>query len=835
MSDTEVTLTIDGKSVTVPKGTKVVDAAKQVDVAIPVFCYHEKIGPLGCCRMCLVEVEKMPKLMTACTMDVMPDMVVKTTTEKVEKAQKGVLEFTLLNHPLDCPVCDKGGECPLQDNTFKYGMPDTRMEFHRANNAKATPLSSVITIDRERCIACQRCTAYSERIEQDSALVMLNRGFHNEVGTFNNEPYNTRFSGNVIDICPVGALTNTDFRFKARTWDLTNTETLCAHCGCNCNITMGTRLNEFMRIEARPNDAVDDGWICDKARWGHNFVHSKNQISTARENSVGGGKPTSFPVFPHNCTIEDAAGKVAQAFKKIAEEHGPESVGFIGSPYATNEENYLYQKLFRHGLGSNNIDHKSYQDTPGLPVSHYGVEQIETSNVVLLIASDPTEELPILDLRIKKAVTACGTRLVSLNYQKIALDRYSSQSLQYKVGCEAQAIDALTYGLARELGEPAPAQDADQSGISVEDMKSLVETVRSSMKICVVYNPSALSREAVLGVKRLLKMIAKVPTMECGAIPAAPMTNAVGAMDMGLLPDFYPGGVPVTDQEEIKKQWGENAPTGTGLSALEMIARAKKGELKALLVHRSNPVLDFPGGSWVTEALKKLALLVVHDMLETETAKLAHLVLPSNGPGYDEGTTTNIGGRVQARQKALETTQAPDWKIINLMLNVLGDETDYRKVSDVTEEIAVNVPGYQEISKRSVGKTGCNRESIASAEESVSGKPVQADTGKDGSLRLRVATFLFAHDKILDASSKLAHHFQPSTAHLNEKDAHRLGIQDGDTVLLSAENVNLEATAKVNNRCQSGGVVVPRVSDEQGVNGLIGADGGTAWVQVRKV
>jgi predicted molibdopterin-dependent oxidoreductase YjgC len=291
----------------------------------------------------------------------------------------------------------------------------------------------------------------------------------------------------------------------------------------------------------------------------------------------------------------------------------------------------------------------------------------------------------------------------------------------------------------------------------------------------------------------------------------------------------------MSDQEEIKKQWGEKAPTGTGFSALEMIARAEKGELKALLVHRSNPVMDFPGGLRVTEALKKLDLLVVHDMLETETAKLANLVLPSNGPGYDEGTTTNIGGRVQARKKALETTQAPDWKIINLMLNVLGDETNYRRVSDVTEEIACRVPGYQEISKRSVGKTGCNREPISSADESVSDKSVQAGKGKDGSLRLRIATFLFAHDKILEASSKLAHHFQPSTAYLHEKDAQRLGIEDGDTVLLSAENVNLEATAKVNNRCQSGGVVVPRISDEQGVNGLIGVDGGMAWVEIRKV
>jgi NADH-quinone oxidoreductase subunit G len=835
MSDNEITLTIDGKSITVPKGTKVVDAAKQVNVDIPVFCYHEKIGPLGCCRMCLVEVEKMPKLMTACTMDVMPDMVVKTMTDKVEKAQKGVLEFTLLNHPLDCPVCDKGGECPLQDNTFKFGPPDTRMEFHRHNNAKATPLSPVITIDRERCIACQRCTAYSERIEQDRGLVMLNRGFHNEVGTFNNEHYDTRFSGNVIDICPVGALTNTEFRFKARTWDLTNADTLCSNCGCNCNITMGTRLNELMRIEARPNDAVDDGWICDKGRWGHSFVQSKNKILTARENSVGSGRPTSFPTFPHNCNIQEAAGKVAEAFKKIAEEHGPESIGFIGSPYGTNEENYLYQKLFRLGLGSNNIDHKSYRDTPGLPVDHYGFEQIETSNVVLLIASDPTEELPILDLRIKKAVTSCSTRLVSLNDQKTVLDRYSSQSVQYKVGSESIAIDALANGLARELGEPTSVQDVDleKTGISAEDMKALVETVRSSMKICVVYNPSALSGDAVLRVKRLLALIAKVPTMECGAIPAAPMTNAIGAMDMGLVADFYPGGLPMANQEEIKKQWGENAPIAKGFSALEMIGRAEAGELKALLVHRSNPIVDFPGGDRVEKALRKLDLLVVHDMLETETTELAHLVLPSNGPGYDEGTTTNIGGRVQARKSGLEAEHAPDWKIISLMLNALGDEAIYQRSLDVTDEIAKKVPGYQGINRKSIGKSGCNREPVTTSYEMIAEEP--PGSVKDGSLRLRVATFLFAHDKILDASSKLKHHFLPSIAYLNEEDAKRLTIKEGDTVLLTAEDITLEATASVNGRCQPGGVIVPRVSDLHRVNSLIGFNGAPVWVDVKKV
>ena len=831
MSD--VTLTIDGKSVTVPKGTKVVDAAKQVDVDIPVFCYHEKIGSLGCCRMCLVEVEKMPKLMTACTMDVAPDMVVNTVGDKVEKAQKGVLEFTLLNHPLDCPVCDKGGECPLQDNTFKYGPPDTRMEFHRANNVKATPLSPVITIDRERCIACQRCTAYSERIEQDCGLVMLNRGFHNEVNTFNNEPYDNRFSGNVIDICPVGALTNTDFRFKARTWDLTNQDTLCANCGCNCNITFGTRLNEFMRIEARPNDAVDDGWICDKGRWGHDFVKNKNRITAVRENNMKETKPTSLPIFPIDTPTEQAAEKVVEAFKKIADEHGPESIGFLGSPYATNEESYLYQKLFRL-LGTNNIDHKSYLDTPGLPIDHYDIEQIESSNVVLLIASDPTEELPILDLRIKKAVSRCGTKLICLNDQGTALDKYADLNVKYKVGSEAYAVDALAEGLARELGESTDfSSNLRKTGISKDEMKSLVEAVRSSMKICVVYNPAALSGDTVLRVKRLLSMITKIPTIECGAIPAAPATNAVGAMDMGLVSDFYPGGVSVSDSEKVKELWGETAPTKAGLTALEMIAKAKSGELKALWVHRSNPVVDFPGRAQVVEALKNLDLLVVHDMLATETTQLAKIVLPSNGPGFDEGTTTNIGGRVQARKKALDSNSIADWKLISVMLKRLGDETDYSRVAKVLDEISKKVPGYQEINSKLVGKLGCNREQVLS--EAVSPGNLRSAGSSKGKLRLRLVTYLFAHDKILDASSKLAHHFKSSSAFLNEADAGNLGVADGDVIRLSGNGIEIDAELTIDNRCMAGGVVLPKVSDEQGINGLLNLDGSPAWVEIKKV
>ncbi len=823
MANDEVTLTIDGQTVTAPKGTMVVDAAKKVGIEIPVFCYHEKLGPFGCCRMCLVEVEKMPKMATACTLAVAPDMVVKTNTPKVEKAQKGVLEFTLLNHPLDCPVCDKGGECPLQENTFQFGSDDTRMEFNRAGQDKATPLSPVITIDRERCIACQRCTRYSDIIEQEQALVMLNRGFNNEVGTFDNQDYDTKYSGNVIDICPVGALTNTKFRFKARSWDLKNVDTLCAHCACNCNMTLGSRLNKLMRIQANTNDHVDDGWICDKARFGYEFIESKNRILSAR---------SQFDGEPRDLATKDALALTAQTLKKIADEHGAGSIGFIGSPYATNEEAYLYQLMFRQGLKTNNIDHKVYEDLPGLPINHYDFEAVESSNLVLLIGSDPSEELPILDLRIRKAITRKGVKLALLNDQSTALDRFAETALRYDVGFDGAAIGALASGLAGELGIDI-AKDGSKSGISDKEMKALVELTRTSMKICVVYNPSTLSAGSLAKLRQLLQLIGKIPTVECGAIPAAPATNALGAMDMGLLPGYYPGGLALTESDEIKKRFGNDSPLQAGLSAMEMIEKAESGELKALLVHRSNPVVDFPGGERIESALKKLEFLVVHDMLETETTQLANVVLPSVGPGYDEGTTTNIGARVQYRKRGLMSEGLADWQIISQMAAELGVERNYQSSFSVTAEIAESVRGYEDISKKTIKKEGQNRQAIAGVVGDLGNSGESGPKSKKGALRLRVAHYLFANDKILDANTSLAHHFRSSTVHVHEKDAKKMALAEGDAVTVSSGHGKVSATVAVGDRCNPGSAVIERISDEQGVSGLQ-ESGGISWVEITK-
>ncbi|MFQ5715469.1 MAG: NADH-quinone oxidoreductase subunit NuoG [Nitrospinales bacterium] len=825
MDNDKVTLTIDNQTVTASKGALVVDAAKTVDIEIPVFCYHEKLGPFGCCRMCLVEVEKMPKLVTACTLPVSPGMVVKTESPKVVKARQGVLEFTLLNHPLDCPVCDKGGECPLQNNTFKYGPENTRMVYQRAHNVKAAPLSPVITLDRERCIACQRCTRYSEIIEQDQALVMLNRGFHNEIGTFDNQPYATRFSGNVIDICPVGALTNTMFRFQARNWDLDNAKTLCAHCGCNCNITLGARLNKLMRIVSRPNDFVDDDWICDKGRFGYGFVESQNRIQEAVLNQDAETIP-----------LDEACAKVAQRLKDIAEKNGPQSVGFIGSPFGTNEELFLYQKLMRVHLGSNNIDHKAYADTPGLPVPHYDFEQIETSDLVLLIASDPEEELPILDLRLKKAVTRLGVKLMVLNDQKTLMDKYASLSLRYNVGADGATLSALSGILAGEPGLEAGQAAGDlekDTGIGPGDLKRFAEQIRAGRKICVIYNPAALTGNSIHILKNLLSVISRIPEVECGAIPAAPGTNALGAVDMGVLPDFYPGGVSLSETEKIKELWGDSAPLDRGLSAMEMIQKAASGDLKALVVYRANPVVDLPGGKKIEAALKKLDFLAVHDMVHTETSRLAHVILPSNGPGYDEGTTTNIGGRVQYRRRGLKTQNPPDWKIISRIAAALGDESKYLDSFSVTAEIAAKAPGYGEIKRSSIQKVGKNRSPVVSENGARPDAP-PASPRKDDGLRLRVACRLFANDKILEDSSPLAHKFQPSSALLHEVDAKKLGLKTGDRVRVVSGNDEVKARVEVSNACNPGGVVVPKVSDRQDVWSLANNDGSAVWVQIIK-
>jgi NADH-quinone oxidoreductase subunit G len=419
----QVTLTINGQSVTVPKGTLILDAAKKLGIDIPIFCSHPKMAPVAVCRMCLIEVEKMPKLQPACAIPVAEGMVVRTATDAVQKYQKGVLEFLLINHPLDCPICDKGGECPLQDQTYQYGPGASRYNFLKAHFDKAVPLSEKIVLDRERCILCWRCTRFSEEISGERELALIQRGVHTIIGTFNDEMAQSNYQGNWTEICPVGALTSRQYRFISRPWDIDRTASICPGCSMGCNIQIDVRNNKIGRFQSRENLAVDDGWLCDYGRYSFpNFQRDWSvQASVRRDGKLS------------EASYDEAISSAAGALKRA----GKEAAGWA-SPAATVEELFLFQRLFREVLQSSSIDHRGSKVFPDqapedatLPIAD--LERCDY--VVVLGGQEVIDAAPVLHLRLFKSERS-GVKVLKLETGKVA------QALEW-VPVEAQAVGIL--------------------------------------------------------------------------------------------------------------------------------------------------------------------------------------------------------------------------------------------------------------------------------------------------------------------------------------------------------------------------------------------------------
>jgi NADH-quinone oxidoreductase subunit G len=418
----QVTLTVNGQSVTVPKGTLILDAAKAIGIDIPIFCSHPKMAPVAVCRMCLVEVEKMPKLQPACAVYVTEGMAVRTTTDQVGKYQKGVLEFLLINHPLDCPICDKGGECPLQDQTYLYGPGASRYTFPKAHFDKAVPLSDKIVLDRERCILCWRCTRFSEEISGERELALIQRGVHTIIGTFNDEPAQSNYQGNWTEICPVGALTSRQYRFISRPWDLDRTPSVCPGCSMGCNIQIDARHNKIGRFQSRENLEIDDSWLCDRGRY--SFPHFQRQTQER-------------PRIRRDGRLEEVSYEEAIAFAATALKQAGAPVAGWASPAATNEELFLFRRLFREVLKSSHLDHRSgavddaEPDDMTLPIAD--IERCD--HVIVLGGQAVIDAAPVLHLRLFKSQRkGVDVRKVGADDGNKALDA---------IPAEAQAVGIL--------------------------------------------------------------------------------------------------------------------------------------------------------------------------------------------------------------------------------------------------------------------------------------------------------------------------------------------------------------------------------------------------------
>ena len=399
-----VNLTIDGIELTVPEGTLLVEAAKQVSKDIPVYCYHPKLGPAGLCRICLVEVEKMPKLQIACNTVATEGMVVRTSGEKTDEGRRAVLEFLLLNHPLDCPICDKGGECDLQDFSMAYGQGASRNVEGKVPKPKAVDLGPTIVLDEERCIVCQRCVRFDEIITREQSLVVKDRGSHDLIATATDDPYLSNFSGNTTELCPVGALTSKTYRFKSRPWDLHRTQTTCSQCSVGCQLFVDERHGEVLRTMSVEDDATSDGWLCDRGRYNVGFYTDERRIASPLLREGGDWTQISW---------DDAIALWAEKLRGALDDGGPESIAALGGGRLTSEEAYLLQHVFR-AMGVQNLDWRTGRQALATPPLGGSYADLERAQTIVVLGVPPSQTAPVMDLRIRKAVAFGGARLVTV-------------------------------------------------------------------------------------------------------------------------------------------------------------------------------------------------------------------------------------------------------------------------------------------------------------------------------------------------------------------------------------------------------------------------------------
>src|SRR5437660_333486 len=402
----DINLTIDGKKLSVPAGTLIVEAAKTIGIEIPVFCYHHKLDPVGACRLCLVDFSPgPPRPQTACTTPVSEGMVVRTQSAMAVQARADILEFELANHPLDCPVCDKGGECPLQDFTFRHGYPTSRIDGPRLHFKKPIPLSDKIALDRERCVLCYRCTRYYDEVAWEQELTTDQRGVQSFITSQFDQPLKSIFSGNIIDLCPVGALTSRVWRFESRPWDMSNSGTICSKCSVGCNVTQWQRRGQLVRVTSRENDDIDDGWICDRGRFDYTDV---NEPARVRTPLVQGFKATWADA------IQDIAAGI---------QHKGGKLGISLPQDLTNEEAFLFRKLLEGPLKGAQVKMHGRTALPAPSGQTLRIKEIDDARVIVIVASDTEDDVPIVNLRVKKAVSKRGANLIVINPDGVDLDR----------------------------------------------------------------------------------------------------------------------------------------------------------------------------------------------------------------------------------------------------------------------------------------------------------------------------------------------------------------------------------------------------------------------------
>jgi NADH-quinone oxidoreductase subunit G len=667
-----VTLTVDGKKVAAPAGTLLLEACKTVGIEVPSFCYYPNLSLQGACRMCLVKVEKMPKLQTACTTVVSEGMIVTSDSDEIKQARKSMLEMLLGNHPLDCPVCDAGGECELQDMTFSYGAAESK--FMEAKNHKdEQQWSPVVFFDRPRCILCYRCVRVCGEGMDVWALGVQNRGVSSIIAPNKEDHLECEECGMCIDICPVGALTSGAYRYKTRPWEMKHVGTICTHCGDGCKTTLGVRRAdtgmEIVRGDNRDKSGTNGDFLCIKGRYAFDFANHEERLTRPLIRKEGKLTPSSW---------EEAFELIGKKFAEVRDREGGTAIGVVGSTRTTNEEAYLLSKFARVVLKTNNVDHHRTADFPTFAAALRGkteatssMADVYTAPATLLIGNDPTEQHPLLAWQIRNNVRLHQARLYVINSQPIKLRRQATSFVEIPAGTENQVAaflagnDSALEGItARE----SLALDRREGPSPQEQWIALRDKLRGEKNLVIVFGAELRGS----GLSNLVKFGSTISGAKFVCL--ADYANSRGAADMGLYPDLLPGYHPTAGSSEFHEEWGD-IPQAAGLDLSGMVEAGRANKLKALYVVGSNPV----GRLNIDPFAFSKTFVVVEDMFLTETAVMADVVLPAANAYEKSGTFTNTCGDLQLVKKAGEVTGTKaDFEMIVRIADAMG--FDVRKL-----------------------------------------------------------------------------------------------------------------------------------------------------------
>ncbi len=850
-------VTIDGIDTQVPEGTLVIEAARQVGVMVPHFCYHPKLKPDANCRMCLVEIEKIPKLQTSCSTRVAEGMVVRSSVPHVEAARKSVLELLLGNHPLDCPVCDQGGRCDLQDFSHEYTPTLSRFNELKRVFPKQY-LSPVIETQMNRCVSCMRCVRYCDEVMDARALAAEGRGTLTRITHWAGNELECDACGGCIQICPVGAITSRLSMYDFRPWMLKRTETICSYCGDGCQITVQRKDNRLIEVNSALGAGRNDGDLCVRGYFGYHASAHPDRLQRPLMRQADG----SFA----EVTWEEALERVARRFTAIQATHGADAIGGLMTARCTNEDLYLFQKFMRLVVGTNQIDSsprsgyingiRALRRVQGTHRWTIRYEDVVRADGVMLVGTAINEANPITALRVKQAVKRGAAQLITLESLLPVRSTVSNVAtlsrhhLTVKSGEFAAAILGILKAVVerRLVHEEIASQEPEfvqtirtnvarvswhtireRSGLPQTDFEAAALTYTQAQRAVILVGRDVLRSPGGEGmVTNLLDLqilTGHLRSQGSGLGCLAEANNEQGAVEMGAVAEYFPGPADLHDEERqavLAQVWGQAVPRGAGATLPDLLDRARTGRIKSLFIVGENPLESLPPDANVTEALDALELLVCQELFLTETAKRAHVVFPACSAMEKNGTFTNTEGHVQPVRQSIEPLgeSRPDWEMFSALSALMGHPIEYGDVKEIFKEIRGVIPGYGLLGPAATPPK-VNADVVAQYVRRGFKEDVDRRYALDppapapqGSMTLRLVQSLYHSGKYSTRAKGLMEIQGEGLLQINSDEARRLGIEEGRSVRLLNDCGQATVSVKLNDRVPNAVAWFPEHFDE---------------------